>query len=129
MKRILIGFCALMFYGGIVVAQSGVFTLDPKGANVTLNGPATGTFAYDLPAKNGTVAMTSDIAAQPASAEQRGKITLANGAGSVTFAPAFAAVPNCLCYDYSGNSTSVTSLTATALSVKGIGPTVVFSCR
>lgn len=127
MKRIIIFTCyTIALSVGVVLAQAGALNWNPNGSNSTISGAATGTFSYQLPAKNGTFAMTSDITA--ASATQSGTITLSSGAGVATFAPAFASVPVCVVSDPSGNSVKY-SRTTIALNVAGVGPTVDWTCQ
>lgn len=109
--------------------QVGKLSWDSKAAQTTINAQPAGVFDYTLPARSGTFALLADIPATsaPVVPEQRGRITLVNGTGSVVLT-GFTQVPTCIPADPSGNSVKYTP-TATSLTVWGVGPVIDYSCK
>jgi len=135
MRKVFI-FVSIIFLLGVVAyaQQSGTLVWDSKGANTTINAPATGTFIFQLPAKSGTFALVTDIPASlptpvptPAVPQYFGVVNLVSGTGTVTFATA---VSGCRVSDRSGNSVKYgPTANATIWQFSGVGPTVDYECR
>ena len=134
MRKLLI-FATILLLSIVVYAQQqGVLIWDSKGANTTINAPATGTFAFQLPAKSGTFALVSDIPTTlptpiptPTTPQYFGTVTLVNGSGSVTFATV---ISGCRVSDRSGNSVKYgPTANASIWQFSGVGPTVDYECR
>jgi len=109
---------------GVYAQQGGTLVWDSKGAQTTINAPATGTFAFQLPAKSGTFALLSDIPTTlptpiptPSTPQYFGTVTLVNGSGSVTFATV---ISGCRVSDRSGNSVKYGPTACWSLMLNGI---------
>jgi hypothetical protein len=122
MKRIVI---AMLLCVGVVGAQqAGSLVWNPNGSSITVTGPAVpATLNFTLPAKNGTLALLSDISVTPPSIVS-GSVTLTNGAGSTTIP---STVTRCVVSDASGNSVKYAK-GATTLTVQGVGPIIDYAC-
>lgn len=89
--------------------------------------PANPIVTVQSPARSGTMALKEDIVAGPASTEQRGETPLVNGTATVVLT-GFTVKPFCVVSDPSGNSVRFIA-TATSLTLSGVGPSVIWSCK
>ena len=126
-------FVGVIFLLGVVAyAQSGSLVWNPNGAQTTINAAASGTFAFQLPAKSGTFALVSDIPAPvppttPTQAQYFGTVVLVNGTGSVTFATV---ISGCRVSDRSGNSVKYGPTPNPLIwQFSGVGPTIDYESR